>query len=351
MNATFQLRRRRRTQAGFTLVELMIAMVLGLLIVSGIVSLLVSGRKNFREDEQVSRLQDELAFAMTQITADIEMAGYWGVLLDPSGITLAATLPTGGDCGPPVPDPGGTLSDIQETWRFGNLNSIDYEDGQVRGSADPKFDCIEDARDGTDILAIRKLDAATAVSIPDGGTDSRGGMAPRVFLKSNGNVAALFKQPAGGATTSPTATEFSPSPPFSYSAYAPAIYYIRTFSTDGDSIPSLCRKRMDTKDDVEFESECIARGIEDLQLEFGVDTNADGVPNFFAETLPANLSTVVAVRVTLLARSEKSEGTYSNLKTYQLTPTRAVTPADKFFRRSLTTTVALRNPANLRKLK
>lgn len=348
---TILCNRPRSGPNGFTLVELMIAMLLGILLVGGIVMLLVSSRKNIREDEHVSKLQDELRFAMAQITADIEMAGFWGVLLDPTGIELAASLPTGADCGPLDPDTA--KSALDRTWRFGNRNPIDFEDGQIRGSAAPVFDCIDDAADDTDILAIKRIESIPAREIVAAASDSRTGMDVRVFLKTNGNVAALFLQPASEAITSPTAAEFSPAPPYSYWAYVPSIYYIRNFSTAGEAspIPSLCRKRLQPNGNVPFESECIARGIEDMQLEFGVDTGTDSVADRFQETLPAALDSIVAVRVTLLARSEQAEATYDNLKTYQLTPTRAVTPGDNFYRRSLTTTVALRNPANLRKLK
>lgn len=341
----------RRAPAGFTLIELMVAMLLGLLIVGGIVSLLVSGRKNFREDEQVSRMQDELGFAMTQLTADIELAGFWDVLLDPTDIVLAATLPTANDCGPTDPDT--TKPALARTWRFGTRTAVDFEDGQLRVAASPKFTCIDDVTNSTDILAIRRLDAAVALTVPDMAADSRTGMeADQIYLKTNGNVAALFSQPAGGVTTTPTASEFSPASPYSYWAYVPSVYYIRNYSSDvGDGIPSLCRKRISPAPSAPFATECIARGIEDLQLEFGVDTNGDSVAEYFAEALPATVATVVAARVTLLARSEKAEPGYTNAKTYQLTPSYARTPSDNFYRRSLTTTVALRNPANLRKLK
>ena len=69
-----------------TLIEVMIAMVLGILIVGGVGSLFVMGSQNYKQDEKLGRINDELRFAMTQIAADIEMAGYWSQLHDGIGI-------------------------------------------------------------------------------------------------------------------------------------------------------------------------------------------------------------------------------------------------------------------------
>ncbi|GLQ95141.1 PilW family protein [Dyella acidisoli] len=61
--------------AGVSLVELMIAMVLGLLVGSGIVAVFASTSDSRRAQEQLARLQEEGRFAITQIKNDLAMAG------------------------------------------------------------------------------------------------------------------------------------------------------------------------------------------------------------------------------------------------------------------------------------
>lgn len=65
----------RRHCSGASLVELMIAMVLGLLVGSGIVAVFASTSDSRRAQEQLARLQEEGRFAMTQIKNDLAMAG------------------------------------------------------------------------------------------------------------------------------------------------------------------------------------------------------------------------------------------------------------------------------------
>lgn len=65
----------RQRARGFTLVELMIAMALGLLVTAGIVSVFVSTSRAGNVQTQLARLQEEGRFAMAQIGSDLAMAG------------------------------------------------------------------------------------------------------------------------------------------------------------------------------------------------------------------------------------------------------------------------------------
>jgi len=65
----------RRCCAGVSLVELMIAMALGLLVGAGIVAVFTSTSDSRLAQEQLARLQEEGRFAITQIKNDLAMAG------------------------------------------------------------------------------------------------------------------------------------------------------------------------------------------------------------------------------------------------------------------------------------
>jgi type IV pilus assembly protein PilW len=65
---------KRGSQAGVTLVELMIAMVLGMLVAAGIITVFISTSNSNKAQMQLARLQEEGRFAITRLSADLRMA-------------------------------------------------------------------------------------------------------------------------------------------------------------------------------------------------------------------------------------------------------------------------------------
>tara|TARA_Y100001934_G_C12371255_1_gene786448 strand:+ start:1549 stop:2307 length:759 start_codon:yes stop_codon:yes gene_type:complete len=68
--------RQATTQLGFSLVELMIAMVLGLLLLAGVVNVQISSKETFQTSDDLSRVQENGRFALDILASDIRMAGY-----------------------------------------------------------------------------------------------------------------------------------------------------------------------------------------------------------------------------------------------------------------------------------
>lgn len=64
-------------QAGFSLIEIMIALLIGAFILGGLIKLFVNSHKTSRMQENLSRLQENGRFAMEYLSRDIRMAGYW----------------------------------------------------------------------------------------------------------------------------------------------------------------------------------------------------------------------------------------------------------------------------------
>jgi type IV pilus assembly protein PilW len=99
-------------------------------------------------------------------------------------------------------------------------------------------------------------------------------------------------------------------------------------------------------------TECLAQGIEDLQVEFGLDPDGDGEPNVYvADPSLAQMQTAVSARIYVLARSVERDIQYTNDKTYQLSNAPAYAPADNFLRRVFSVTVGMRNLVSLRTLR
>lgn len=71
-------RTRRRRQAGFTLLEMMAALVAGLIAIGSIYTLSSASSKHFHEQQRISQTQMSLRMAMSRLTADIARAGFGG---------------------------------------------------------------------------------------------------------------------------------------------------------------------------------------------------------------------------------------------------------------------------------
>ncbi len=83
---TMQRRQARPDEAGLALVELMVAMSLGLLLVAALGYLFVGNRQTYRTQDAVARIQENGRAAMEFIGRDLRAAGYLGCsnLADPS---------------------------------------------------------------------------------------------------------------------------------------------------------------------------------------------------------------------------------------------------------------------------
>lgn len=330
-----------RPARGFTLIELMIAVTLGLLAIAAVGSVFIYGSRGYRQDDKQSRMQDELRYAMARITTDLEMTGFFAQVRNPlptelgGNITIdaGATL-SGKDCGPTT---DGAPANAANNWVFRQFAAFVFTRGNATGTqAETTFPCIDasEFQPDTDIIAIKRLGAV--VGAPGGAG---------AFLKTNGVDTRIYRS----GNPDPTTGDIT------IYEYTPAVWYIRRYTNnaaENPQIPCLYREILQGGMVGDPNGGCVASGIADLQLEFGLDTDAtpDGIANTFVEfgAPPpiATLATVVAVRVHLLAQSAERETTYRNEKSYVLGGKVVPAANDGFYRKTLSSVVLLRNPAN-----
>jgi type IV pilus assembly protein PilW len=86
------IRTRRAVQRGFTLVELMIALVIALFLIGGLVTLVSAMKTTYNSQSGLSQLQDNERMAMTLITNVVESTGYFP---SPLTNTAATSFPAG----------------------------------------------------------------------------------------------------------------------------------------------------------------------------------------------------------------------------------------------------------------
>ncbi len=68
----------RLKNSGFTLVELMVAMTVGLFLTAGIISLFIGSKQSYRTTESLSRLQEDGRFVLDYLSREIRQAGFKG---------------------------------------------------------------------------------------------------------------------------------------------------------------------------------------------------------------------------------------------------------------------------------
>lgn len=79
----------RPQQRGLTLVELMVAMTLGLLILLAVSSIYLGSRQTFRMQEDNARLQETGRYALEVMGRSIRQAGFWNMPINPVATATA----------------------------------------------------------------------------------------------------------------------------------------------------------------------------------------------------------------------------------------------------------------------
>jgi type IV pilus assembly protein PilW len=85
-----------REQNGFSIIELMIALLIGLFLVGGVLTIVQDNRRVFGSQNQLSQLQDSERLALTMMTDVIQMAGYFP---DPTSNSAQSTMRASGSMG------------------------------------------------------------------------------------------------------------------------------------------------------------------------------------------------------------------------------------------------------------
>lgn len=320
----------RSRRRGFTLIELLISVVIGLLAIAAVGNVFMFTSRSYKQDDKISRTQDNLRFAMAQIAADIEMAGFFAQVNNPQNDVLVSTAAKAAY----------TATTCTSAWVFEDLGALDTIGNATAAQIEAKFPCVTGAKSGTDVLAVKRVLGACVT--PVAGT---------FYLRTNGYENVINY----GATGSPTGSVCPVTPTGTtvdvYQFY-PVIWYVAT----DQGVPSLCREILTGAGMQKDPGGCVAQGIEDLQLEFGMDTTGaagtpDGVADFFQsfDTTPptaAERSRMVAVRVHLLARSAERDPNYKNPKSYTVGNVAHPVQNDGYYRKTLSSVVLVRNTAN-----
>lgn len=319
------------------MVELMVAMVITLVLMAGISQIFLGSKKSFTIQDTLGRMQENGRYAMEIISTDLRRAGYWGGNADINKIE--DNTPAGVLTGNKIATDDGTCTNTN--WARMLTHSIFGLDDTRSG-----YTCLKPLASGTthvgDILVTRY--AAPWVV---GGVTTPNFVNNQFYIRSTLFSGKLFRGQDQAAndivigTVKRTAELVSDGYYISNSANADP-----NKCTGSAVIPSLYRVSMSNGALVNEE---IAYGVDQFQVQYGIDTNDDGSVDSYINA-PAAASAqwgqVVAARIWLLTRAECPDPAMTtadqSTRTYVM-GNQSYTPNDTYRRQLYTSTVQLRN--------
>ena len=341
-----------KLQRGLSLIELMIAITLGLVVIAGVGTAYLGGKQSYRVNENLSRMQENARYAFDILSKEIRMAGYYGCASSDVTVvntlnnasnyawdftqaiygfesidatTWSPSLPSSGSpqYGPASPLGGSDIVVVRSIMGNGT-RVLQHPGGTPPGSADLKVTVDSGIVEG-DILMVADCQGAAIFQATDvntsGGFDntvhntgSLAGMIP-------GNATQNFGREFVGAELIKLATR---------------TYYIRN---NASGVPALYRVVGAGA------SEEMVEGIEGMQVLYGVDETGDFAANSYHDASwvdsNARWPNVVSAQIQLLVRSPDNN-LVNAAQTYKFNGAN-VTAADRRLRQVFTSTIALRN--------
>jgi type IV pilus assembly protein PilW len=315
----------RCTASGHSLTEVMVALVLGLLVIVGTVTVYVKARETYAATEAESRLQENARYALGIIAADVRMANFWGLHNRADLVTANTSSTFPATCG--------------ATW----VTDIGhFVAGYNNGYAASCAPSGGGAAAGTDVLIIRR--ASSQRISPQSATVATASR-DQVLIVSSRTAGEIFVPrqtantlPAGYAVSDPAGQ-----PPLADTRQLLVnAYYVSRNSSAATGYPALRRKTLVSGPAIGEEE--VLPGIEDLQFQVGVDTTGDANADLYAnpDALPAN-GTPVSVRIWLRLRAQERDASFADNAVYAYADQSFTAPGDHHRRLLVSQTIQLRN--------
>ena len=307
----------RTRQLGLSLVELMVALVIGAVLIAGAFNVYISSKKSYGDNEAVSRLQETARFAMTVIEADVREGNYWGLLKGGQFIDNTSGSGTP-QFAAAAPIANSAAMQVCGT-NFGTdtYTSLQGDNNRYRlslsGTKQAGCDTLADFSSG---IAWTTTPVATAdtLTVRRASTTRETGPFPEAAaLRVCSTRHTGFLVNDGGAIC----TTF---PQEQLNNLIVNAYYVDQNSQQQAGYPSLHRKMLVSIGGVpQFRDQEVIAGVEDLQVQFGIDpTGITGVAQSYVnpENVPVGAQ-IVAVRVWLMVRSDAGEAGFIDNRVYQ----------------------------------
>ncbi len=317
---------RRHVQRGFTLIEMMISITIGLGILAGLVGVLATNSSNAKTNDRTSELLTNGRYALNSIRHELREAGFraytWAEPIAPAALGLVAA---DNECLEGVATQGTFVSNLRQgVWGSNDANPF-------TGTCIPVANYVAN----TDVLVVRRL-AVTPATVLAANT---------VYFETTYEKGQVFR-----GTGLPTWATTAPIPvPLASFAVQIYVYYISPFTVsaaESPLVPALYRVAL--LPDGTMARELVASGIERMQVQYGQLTTAlttsyvDTIAGTSFEPASTSWDEVNSVRIWLLARNATPEPGYVNTTTYAM-GSQPYTVNDNFRRQLFSSVVQLRN--------
>jgi type IV pilus assembly protein PilW len=284
-------------QSGVTLVEIMVALAIGSFLMIGAVQVYTQSRQAFVINESIARVQETAQFAMDTVEADIRMASNWGRHSRGAAVEGRSLLTDANPKG--LTEPTGTTGSCGATWAFDLGRPIAGANNAYTLPCAPSFGAVAQA--GSDTVTTRR--ATVTPTAPTAG---------RLQIQSTRIQGALFED--GDPTV---AAAFDPATSETHDLLVNT-YYVAADSALIPGAPTLRRKSLQVVGGgPAIVDQEIAPGVENMQLQFGVDVDEDNTVDRYVNPGdpildPTNAgfipgSRVITARIWLLVRGVERE--------------------------------------------
>lgn len=346
---------KQRRASGFSIVELMVAILIGLIILAGVIQVVITSKTTFIGQEEMSFIQENARYAVDLIGKDVQSAGYWGCAGVSARVAVAAkntdapqllsALPVGGYDGSDYANmPAFVKTNIRGITPSGTATPV-YPDVLIVRGAEGAMTGIE-SHDGASIK-IKDNDAfglsdnayfvvagedCRRMSIVKAATVS----GDEIAYNATGNCTTAIKPSLLKKTFDCTTAAYEPYlPGATVMAYDAKAYYIGNSSAI-NGFPAL--KRVILSNDGVREEE-LALGVEDMEILYGVAANDGNVQYKVAKDVTAaEWPLVASVQIQLVFRSQSASAQPAVDQEFL-----GKTYNDGFMRQLVSTTFRLRN--------
>lgn len=308
-----------KTQQGFSLVEMLLAMLIGLVIMGGIMSVYTNTRDLQRSSEDQVNLVTDARFALETIGYDLRHAGVFG---GTNVTTLVSCRMGDASCTTTMPLATG---DCYNEWYI----NIEEPIAGGEGVAPTGYSCILNHKANTDVLVVRYADSNSVET-----ADLLSGTA---YVRSNYLGGQLFM-----GTAEPVIPGNTGELTANHQLYSRAYYISDYTNTPGDGLPSL--RRVDLINGPQVQDQLILPGATNLQVQYGEDMDEDGaIDKFVNADAVTDFAKVYAVRLWVLIKTEREEEGLDTGRTYTVAGTSISTPDDGYRRLLISSVVKMRN--------
>ncbi|MFK8075298.1 MAG: PilW family protein [Granulosicoccus sp.] len=365
-----------RYNKGFSLIELMIAMVLGLMLSAGIFTVFSGNKQSTDLTTTMADMQENARFALSQISNDIRMAGFQGcndisrggptvLAINAPTNNLALTAATGSvvssgsswtpasalGSAVPIQNQNAVAGTHALSLQFGSAASYPLTQHVGNGGVPNRSANIRvDTSDGISSEPFNMQAGEFAIISNCIGAD----LIRMTSVNNSGTVAEIAHANSGN-TSNLLSIDYLDTPSTKFMRFNSNVYYVgRTGITAADGTQQTGLYKQTLPYDANNPPTLMVPGVENMRIVFGVRTGTSTLRFIPPNGAGLNAENIESVRIGLLMASEEEITENDDDRTYDLAGTPIVAasggaavagthPRDKRFRLAFNTTVKIRN--------